>query len=324
MQTSKFHWISAFLEAQAAELGAATNTQLAYGRDLKDFDGFLARRDQDFASATRDVVESYLVHCDAQGLAKSTRARRLSAIKQLYRFAFEEGLRSDNPAIQIAGPGQDKRLPKILSVEEVDHLLEAARNSGRSKADRIRNTCLMELLYATGMRVSELVSLPISATRGDPRLLLIMGKGGKERMVPLSPPAREALTAWLEVRDRQDEDARTKRLPASRFLFPSRGKSGHLTRHRFYLLIKEFAVAGGVDPSKVTPHTLRHAFATHLLAGGADLRAIQTMLGHADVATTEIYTHVLEERLSQLVLDHHPLAKGGTRKSAGKTSSDGQ
>ncbi len=324
MQTPTFHWISAFLEAQAAELGAATNTQLAYGRDLKDFDGFLAQREADFATATRDLVEAYLIHCDAQGLAKSTRARRLSAIKQLYRFAFEEGLRSDNPAIQIAGPGQDKRLPKILTVEEVDQLLEAARNSGRSKADRIRNTCLMELLYATGMRVSELVSLPISATRGDPRLLLIMGKGGKERMVPLSPPAREALTAWLAERDLQDEHARTERLPVSRFLFPSRGKSGHLTRHRFYLLIKEFAVAGGVDPTKVTPHTLRHAFATHLLAGGADLRAIQTMLGHADVATTEIYTHVLEERLSQLVLDHHPLAKDGTRNAAGKTSSDGQ
>ena len=324
MQTATFHWISSFLEAQAAELGAATNTQLAYGRDLKDFDGYLARKNSDFAAAGKAEVEDYLVYCDAQGLAKSTRARRLSAIKQLYRFAFEEGLRSDNPAIQIAGPGQDKRLPKVLSVEEVDRLLDVARHSGRNDSDRIRNTCLMELLYATGMRVSELVSLPISATRGDPRLLLISGKGGKERMVPLSPPARTALTAWLDLRDVQDDAARSKKQPLSRFLFPSRGKSGHLTRHRFYLLIKEFAVAGGVAPDKVTPHPLRHAFATHLLAGGADLRAIQTMLGHADVATTEIYTHVLEERLSELVLDHHPLAKEGTRKSKGKTSSDGQ
>ncbi|MGB3242900.1 MAG: site-specific tyrosine recombinase XerD [Sulfitobacter sp.] len=324
MHSPTFHWISSFLEAQAAELGAATNTQLAYGRDLKDFDSFLARRDVDFSSAARADVEDYLVHCDAQGLAKSTRARRLSAIKQLYRFAFEEGLRSDNPAIQISGPGQDKRLPKVLSVEEVDRLLEAARETGRSDADRLRNTCLMELLYATGMRVTELVSLPISATRGDPRLLLIMGKGGKERMVPLSPPARIALAAWLVQRDAQDDAARAKRQTAPLFLFPSRGKSGHLTRHRFYLLIKEFAVTGGVDPTKVTPHTLRHAFATHLLAGGADLRAIQTMLGHADVATTEIYTHVLEERLSELVLEHHPLAKVGRRKAAGKISSDGQ
>ena len=324
MQTPTFHWISTFLEAQAAELGAATNTQLAYGRDLKDFDAFLARRARDFEGAAQADVEAYLVHCDAQGLAKSTRARRLSAIKQLYRFAFEEGLRTDNPAIQIAGPGQDKRLPKILSEAEVDRLLDAARASGRSQADQTRNTCLMELLYATGMRVSELVGLPISATRGDPRLLLIMGKGGKERMVPLSPPARTALAEWLLIRDKQDVETQAKRLPISRFLFPSRGKSGHLTRHRFYLLIKEFAVAGAVEPNKVTPHTLRHAFATHLLAHGADLRAIQTMLGHADVATTEIYTHVLEERLSELVLEHHPLAKDGKRKSAGKTSSDGQ
>ena len=322
MQSDTFHWISTFLEAQAAELGAATNTQLAYGRDLKDFDAYLAAQDRDFRSATREDVEAYLIHCDAIGLAKSTRARRLSAIKQLYRFAFEEGLRRENPAIQISGPGQDKRLPKILSENEVDRLLAAARASGRNRSDRVRNTCLMELLYATGMRVSELVGLPIGATRGDPRLLLIMGKGGKERMVPLSPPAREALAEWLTIRDEQDEADSKKRKPVSRFLFPSRGASGHLTRHRFYLLIKEFAVAAGVEQSKVTPHTLRHAFATHLLANGADLRAIQTMLGHADVATTEIYTHVLEERLSELVLEHHPLAKTSAEKPADNLSSE--
>ncbi|MGJ8545319.1 MAG: site-specific tyrosine recombinase XerD [Sulfitobacter sp.] len=310
------HWISMFLEAQAAELGAAQNTLLAYGRDLKDFDTWLARKNRSFHDAARDDVESYLVHCDAQGLSRATRARRLSAIKQLYRFAFEESLRSDNPAIQISGPGQDKRLPKVLSEQEVDRLLSAARASGRNEIDKARNTCLMELLYATGMRVTELVSLPASAARGDPRLLLIMGKGGKERMVPLSPPAREALVSWLVLRDASEESAAAaKRQPASRFLFPSRGKSGHLTRHRFYLLIKEFAVAGGVDPAKVTPHTLRHAFATHLLANGADLRAIQTMLGHADVATTEIYTHVLEARLSELVLQHHPLSQAAKGKA---------
>jgi integrase/recombinase XerD len=324
MQSATFHWISTFLEAQAAELGAATNTLLAYGRDLKDFDSFLARRNLDFDSAGRADVESYLVWCDAQGLAKSTRARRLSAVKQLYRFAFEEGLRTDNPAIQITGPGQDKRLPKVLSEDEVDRLLDAARNSGRNMQDQLRNTCLMELLYATGMRVSELVSLPISATRGDPRLLLIMGKGGKERLVPLSPPARQALHDWLIERDKIDAAANEKKRQPSRFLFPSRGASGYLTRHRFYLMIKEFSVAAGVDPSKVTPHTLRHAFATHLLANGADLRSIQTMLGHADVATTEIYTHVLEARLTELVLENHPLAKADRRKSGGNTSSDGQ
>jgi integrase/recombinase XerD len=324
MQTELLHWISTFLEAQAAELGAATNTQLAYGRDLKDFDSFLARRALDFVSVGRKDIEAYLVWCDAQGLAKSTRARRLSAIKQLYRFAFEEGWRTDNPAIQIAGPGQDKRLPKVLSEDEVDQLLDAARHSGRNTSDQLRNTCLMELLYATGMRVSELVSLRVSAARGDPRLLLIMGKGGKERLVPLSDPAREALAAWLVQRDKTEEAAQAKGKPASIYLFPSRGSAGYLTRHRFYLLIKEFALTAGVDPSKVTPHTLRHAFATHLLANGADLRAIQTMLGHADVATTEIYTHVLEARLSELVLENHPLAKAGRRSSGGKTSSDGQ
>ncbi|WP_289089393.1 site-specific tyrosine recombinase XerD [uncultured Sulfitobacter sp.] len=324
MQTELLHWISTFLEAQAAELGAATNTQLAYGRDLKDFDSFLARRALDFVRVGRKDIEAYLIWCDAQGLAKSTRARRLSAIKQLYRFAFEEGWRTDNPAIQIAGPGQDKRLPKVLSEDEVDQLLDAARHSGRNTSDQLRNTCLMELLYATGMRVSELVSLRVSAARGDPRLLLIMGKGGKERLVPLSDPSREALAAWLVQRDKTDEAAQAKGKPASIYLFPSRGSAGYLTRHRFYLLIKEFALTAGVDPSKVTPHTLRHAFATHLLANGADLRAIQTMLGHADVATTEIYTHVLEARLSELVLENHPLAKAARRSSGGKTSSDGQ
>ncbi len=305
-------WISTFLEAQAAELGAATNTLLAYGRDLKDFSDWLTRRKSGFSEADRDRIEGYLIDCDAQGLSRSTRARRLSAVKQLYRFAFEEGWRESNPAIQIKGPGRPKRLPKTLDVPEVDRLLAAARRTGRSDADKIRNTCLMELLYATGMRVTELVSLPVSSARGDPRMLLVLGKGGKERMVPLSPPAREALVDWLQARDAAEEKAVSKGGQASRFLFPSRGKSGHLTRHRFFLLVKELAVEGGVSPEKVTPHTLRHAFATHLLANGADLRSIQTLLGHADVATTEIYTHVLDERLSELVLEHHPLAKDDT------------
>jgi len=299
-------WIQAFLEAQAAELDAATNTQLAYARDLQDFAGWLAPKGLHFATLQQDDAEGYLIDCEAQGLAKSTRARRLSAIKQLYRFAFEEGWRSDNPAVQIKGPGKAKTLPKTLSVDEVGRLLEAARNSGK---DAARNTCLMELLYATGMRVTELVTLPVSAARGDPRMLLVRGKGGKERMVPLSPPARDAMAAYLVERDAKEDVARKDGQPASKFMFPSRGKSGHLTRHRFFTLIKEFAVAGGVSPDKVTPHTLRHAFATHLLAGGADLRAIQTMLGHADVATTEIYTHVLDERLTELVMEHHPLSR---------------
>ncbi len=302
-------WIATFLEAQAAELDAARNTRLAYGRDLKDFAGWLAGRGAGFADVTREGVEDYIVFCEAQGLAPSTRARRLSAIRQLFRFAHDEGWRADNPALRLKGPGAAKRLPKTLGLDEVDRLLEAARSRGRSPGERLRNCALVELLYATGMRVSELVGLPVAAARGDPKMILVRGKGGKERMVPLSAPARAALAAWLTHRDAAEETARRAGKPPSRALFPGPGAEGHLTRQHFYLLIKEIAVLGGVDPAKVTPHTLRHAFATHLLAGGADLRVIQTLLGHADVATTEIYTHVLEGQLRDLVLTKHPLAK---------------
>lgn len=303
-------WISAFLEAQAAELGAARNTLLAYGRDLKDFAGWLDRRGLDFARAARVDVESYLVACEAGGLSRATRARRLSAVRQIYRFAYDEGWRADNPAIQISGPAKVRALPKVLTIEEVERLLAAARETGRQPFERLRNTCLMELLYATGLRVSELVSLPVSAARGDPRMLLVRGKGGKERMVPLSAPARAALAAWLAQRDRAEEAARAEAgAPPGRHLFPARGAEGHLTRQAFHGLLKDLAVAAGISPARVTPHVLRHAFATHLLAGGADLRVIQTLLGHADVSTTEIYTHVLDERLRALVLDHHPLAR---------------
>ncbi|WP_375552151.1 tyrosine recombinase [Rhodophyticola porphyridii] len=303
-------WIQSFIEAQAAELNAARNTQLAYTRDLDDFRRFLGLRDTDLLSATRADIEAYLTALDARGMARATRARRLSSIKQLYRFAYEEGLRSDNPAQLIKGPGRDRRLPKTLTVDQVDRLLDAAETHGRSPGDRLRNACLMQMLYATGMRVTELISLPVSAARGDPQVLLIKGKGGKERMVPLSPPARLALAAWLEHRDaEEDRKADETGTPVSRFLFPSHGKSGHVTRVRFFTLVKEIAVAAGIPPGDVTPHTLRHAFATHLLAGGADLRSIQTLLGHADISTTEIYTHVLDERLKSLVFDHHPLAK---------------
>lgn len=301
--------ISAFLEAHAAELAASENTLLAYGRDLTHFADWLGDRNRDLDTADQAIIESYLIDLDNSGLSRSTRARRLSAIRQYYRFAFEEGWRTDNPGLQIKGPKREKSLPKTLSEAEVEAILAAARDAGRPE-DRVRNTCMIEVLYATGMRVSELVSLPVAAARGNPNLLLVKGKGGKERMVPLSPPARAALAEWLEVRDAREADAAARlRKPESRFLFPSTGKLGHLTRHRFYLLLKDLAVAAGVMPSKVTPHTIRHAFATHLLANGADLRAIQTLLGHADVATTEIYTHVLEERLRDLVLTHHPLAK---------------
>ena len=302
-------WIATFLDAQAADLGAARNTLLAYGRDLLDFAAWLARGPASFASADRAMVERYLIHCDAQGLSKATRARRLSAIRQMYRFAFDEGWRSDNPALRISGPGKAQRLPKTLSQDAVTGLLDAAAGQGRNAPDRLRNAALFELLYATGMRVSELVTLPVTSVRGDPRMILVRGKGDKERMVPLSAPARAAVMAWLTQRDAAEDAARKDGKPPSKYLFPGPGAAGHLTRQRFHLLVKDTAALAGLDPATVTPHTLRHAFATHLLAGGADLRVIQTLLGHADIATTEIYTHVLDDHLKELVLTHHPLAR---------------
>ena len=301
--------ITAFLDAQVAELNASQNTQVAYARDLKDFLGWLKTKKFGLLTVSQAGIEDYLIDLDASGLARSTRVRRLSAVRQFYRFAFESGWRRDNPAIRVKGPATERRLPGTLSEDEVERLLEAARETGRLN-DRLRNACLMEILYATGSRVSELVSLPVTAARGNPKLLLMRGKGGKERILPLTEPARLALSAWLERRDALEEVARkNKGAPPSRYLFPSRGRSGHLTRHRFYQLVKELAVVAGISPGRVTPHTLRHAFATHLLARGADLRAIQTLLGHSDIATTEIYTHVIEDRVKELVLEHHPLAK---------------
>lgn len=302
-------WISTFLAATAAELDAARNTQLAYGRDLKDFAAWLAHRGQSFATADRAAVEAYLIACEAEGLAKATRARRLSSIRQLYRFAHGEGWRADNPALRLTGPGATKSLPKTLTVDQVDRLLDAARTKGRSEPERLRNRALMELLYATGMRVSELVELPVAAVRGDPAMILVRGKGGKERMVPLSTPARAALQDWLKSRDAAEEQARKQGHPPAKHLFPGPGAAGHLTRQHFHLMLKDIAVLAGISPASVTPHTLRHAFATHLLAGGADLRVIQMLLGHADLATTEIYTHVLDDHLKTLVLTHHPLAR---------------
>lgn len=302
-------WISTFLQAQAASNDAARNTRLAYGRDLKDFAEWLARQGGHFGLATQDDVEGYLTYCESQGLAATTRARRLSAIRQLFAFALDEGWRGTDPAQRLRGPARPSRLPKTLSQGQVSALLDAAAAQGRTPEDRLRNVCLLELLYATGMRVSELVALPVATARGNPMMLLVRGKGDKERLVPLSPPARDALAAWLVVRDKTEEAAGGK----SKYLFPSRSAEGHMTRLRFYGLIKEIALAAGLDPAGVTPHVMRHAFATHLLEGGADLRAIQTMLGHADLATTEIYTHVLQERLRDLVFTHHPLAKLTTR-----------
>ena len=298
-------WVGAFLDSLVAERDAAANTRLAYARDLNDFSGWLAHKGIELSEVSQGNVDAYLLSCEADGLSKSTRARRLSAIRQLFRFAHEEGYREDNPTLRLSGPGKERKLPETLDLPEIEALIAAARASAR---DRTRNTCLLELLYATGMRVSELVSLPVAAARGDPRVILVKGKGGKERLVPLSPPAREALADWLRERD-GIEASRPQGAPASKFLFPSRGATGHLTRQGFFALLKDLAAQAGVPLDRVTPHRLRHAFATHLLAGGADLRSIQAMLGHADLATTEIYTHVLDERLRELVLTKHPLAE---------------
>ena len=302
-------WIALYLDATRAELDSADNTILAYGRDLADFAAFLMRRNASFATADRSMIENYLIALDQSGMAQATRARRLSAIRQLYRFAYEEGWRSDNPAAQIKGPRKVKNLPKTLSEQDVTQMLQAAQKTGRTKAENFRNACLFQLLYATGMRVSELVSLPVAAARGNPQMLLVKGKGGKERMVPLSPPARTALEQWLQARDDTEEKSLVEGRATSRFLFPSPAKAGHMTRVWFYTLVRDVAVAAGLSPTGITPHTMRHAFATHLLANGADLRVIQTLLGHADISTTEIYTHVLDERLKELVLTHHPLAR---------------
>ena len=303
-------WIEPFLEAASAERGAAGNTIAAYGADLKDFREFLKESGASFDAAQRRDILSYIKSLDSAGMSASTRSRRMSAIRQLYRFAYEEGWRSDNPASRIRNPRKARTLPKYLTEEEVSRLLEAAGQTGKTDCDRARNACMLELLYATGMRVSELVSLPLAATEGNPDMLLIVGKGSKERMVPLSAPARAKLLEWRRRRKQLEDAGPAKGRKKSKFLFPSRGKAGHFDRVRFYLLIKQIALSAGLDPEKVTPHRLRHAFATHLLANGADLVAIQTLLGHADVSSTEIYTHVLDERLKSLVFERHPLAIG--------------
>jgi len=308
-------WIEPFLEALGAERGAAANTLTAYRRDLEHFTGWLHGAGGDPERAGRPEIEGYLAALEGAGLSPATRARRLSAIRQFYRFALSEGWRADDPAARIDGPRQARKLPGTLSMAEVDRLLDAAQSATRTKAGakagRVRLTCLVELLYATGLRVSELVSLPAASARGNPRMLLVTGKGGRERMVPLSEPAREALAAWLALRDAAEAERRRAGGRPSPWLFPSRGKLGHLTRIGFYHALKTLALTAGLDPTRISPHTLRHAFATHLLANGADLRVIQQLLGHVDVSTTEIYTHVLDERLKALVLENHPLARGG-------------
>ncbi len=301
----------AFHEMLAAERGVAANTLAAYRRDLDDFSGFLAGRDTALEAARSTHISAYLVAMTEDGMAPSSRARRLSALRQFYRFLLAEDRIPEDPTQGIQGPKIGQALPKTLSVAEVDKLIETARariaeTSGRERFAALRLYCLIEMLYATGMRVSELVSLPRSVLQGDPRVLTIKGKGGRERLVPLNSAARAALDRYLDV-GRQAEDGVAPML-RTRWLFPSRSADGHLTRQRLAQELKELARKAGLDPRRVSPHVLRHAFASHLLDRGADLRAVQQLLGHADISTTQIYTHVLEERLRRLVLEHHPLA----------------
>ncbi len=304
MAELSYPWIENFLNMMRSTRNASPNTLAAYRGDLTEFAHFVGRRQTTPERAGVDQVRQYLKAIDEKGLSSATAARRLSALKRFFRFVVEMGFREDDPTASLDGPKLGQRLPKYLSEAEVDALLEAAHR--RPGADGVRLSALMEILYATGLRVSELVTLPVTAFLRESPVLIVNGKGGKERMVPLGEPAQDAVRDYMLVRDRFMPKG--KRGRAERYLFASRGKEGHLTRARFGQLIKELATEAGLDRKRVSPHVLRHSFASHLLANGADLRALQQMLGHADISTTQIYTHVMEERLRALVETSHPLA----------------
>jgi len=295
--------IALFLDMMSAERGASRHTRAAYGRDLENLAGFLAQHSSDVSGATEKDLSAYMGWLNEQGMAASTVARHFSSLRHFYKFLMLEEKRTDNPTDGLKRPRTQRPLPKLLSLTETEALIGAAQNlpqaSQAAKAKRARAICLIEVLYATGLRVSELVSLPRAAMDGP--LLIVRGKGGRDRMVPLSEPARLAVADWQAL---QNEVEKT-----SRFLFPASGKSGHLTRQRFSQILDGLAGLAGLDRKRVSPHVLRHAFATHLVERGADLRAVQQMLGHADISTTQIYAHVLDERKRQLVAKGHPLAK---------------
>jgi integrase/recombinase XerD len=315
--------IALFLEMLAAERGASKNTLAAYARDLDDFAGHLddrkAAAHSTLANATTDDVRSFLAALGRRGFAAASTARRLSAVRQFYRFLYAEGHRTDNPASIIDGPQRGRTIPKVLSISQVDGLLAAARaqmDADRPLPERLRAarlTCLLELVYATGLRVSELVALPASAAERNARMLVVRGKGGKERLVPLNEAAKRAMAEYRALLTQATATVRgeTKASrPNPKWLFPSFGESGHITRQHFARELKGVAATAGLRAEQVSPHVLRHAFASHLLHNGADLRIVQTLLGHADISTTQIYTHVLEERLKSLVRDLHPLGEG--------------
>ena len=294
--------LEAFLEMLAAERGAARLTLAAYRTDLLDLSRFLATRATTLEAADETALHAYLAAAATARLAPPSLARRISAMRQFYKFLIIDGMRQDDPTVGLDTPRLGRPLPKLLSESEVEALLAAAR--AWSGDEGVRLLCLIELLYATGMRISEALTLPLAAALRDPRFLLVRGKGGRERIVPLGEPGRQALAAYLNCRERFLVAARP-----SPWLFPSRGAAGHLTRQRCGQLLKELALKAGLDPARLSPHVLRHAFASHLLDHGADLRSVQLMLGHADIATTQIYTHVLSERLRRLVFSAHPLAR---------------
>lgn len=300
--------IETFLEMLAVERGAAENTLQGYRRDLEDFSGFLGRTK--VADAQPDDISAYMSDLTRRGFAETSQARRLSALKQFFKFLYSEGMRTDDPTRTLSSPKKRSSLPKVLSIDDVDRLIETARSEAlkpqRSSAARLRVQrmyTLIEVLYATGLRVSELVALPVSAAMRDARLIEIKGKGGKERLVPLSPAAQHAMKDYVGLRAAEGVYEK------SPWLFPSHGDSGHLTRQHFARELKSLAHAAGLDMAKISPHVLRHAFASHLLQNGADLRVVQQLLGHADISTTQIYTHVLDERLRELVEQAHPLAQ---------------
>jgi integrase/recombinase XerD len=299
-------WIELFLDMIAAERGGAKNTLAAYARDLADFSAELGQAGRTIAGASTDDLRGYLGSLARRRFAASSVARRLSAIRQLYRFLYAEGHRPDDPSAVIEGPKRNRALPKVLSIAEVDRLLAQSRadmgqaDQGAPKQLRAaRLACLIEVLYATGLRVSELIALPISAAERNARMLTVRGKGNKERLVPLNEAAKKAMSEYLALLSANG-------VRQTKWLFPSFGRTGHLTRQHFARELKALAAAAGLR--QVSPHVLRHAFASHLLHNGADLRVVQTLLGHADISTTQIYTHVLEERLKSLVRDLHPLA----------------
>jgi len=307
--------ITLFLDMLAAEQGAGDNTLQAYRRDLTDFSEFLGHAGVTFVAADTEKLRDYLADLDTRGFKASSVARRLSAMRHLYRFMLNERIRSDDPAAILSGPKRGRGLPKVLSIADVDRMLTKARDlaqaadaSSLQQLRALRLYCLLEVLYATGLRVSELVSLPLSASRRDARMIVVRGKGDKERLVPLNEASRQAMTDYLAAVQALTS-AKKKSLAGSKWLFPSFGESGHLTRQHFARDLKELASAAGLAPRLVSPHVLRHAFASHLLHNGADLRIVQTLLGHTDISTTQIYTHVVEERLKSLVRDLHPLAE---------------